>query len=60
MTEKGAEFRGGSLHDGCGGFDDSGEHLVLLLLVLQIKGQRGNRHCFDAFGGFDGSGGVGR
>ena len=34
----GVEFKGGSLHDGFGGFDGfggSGEHLTLLLLVLQ-------------------------
>ena len=38
MSEKGVEFKGGSLHDGSGGFDGfggSGEHLTLLLLVLQ-------------------------
>ena len=37
MTEKGVGFKGGSLHDGFGGFDGfggSGEHLALLLLVL--------------------------
>ena len=36
------EFKGGSLHDGFGGFDGfggSGEHLTLLLLVLQNTAQ---------------------
>ena len=54
MTEKRVEFKGGSLHDGFGGFDGfggSGEHLALLSLVLQNTGQRGN-----GFGGFDGFG----
>ena len=38
----GVEFKGGNLHDGFGGFDGfggSGEHLALLLLVLQNAGQ---------------------
>ena len=37
-----AQFTGGSLHDGCGGFDGfggSGKHLTLLLLLLQIQYQ---------------------
>ena len=36
--KRGVEFKGGSLHDGFGGFDGfggSGERLALLLLVLQ-------------------------
>ena len=33
--KKGVEFKGGSLHDGFGGFDGSGERLTLLLLILQ-------------------------
>ena len=36
--ERGVEFKGGSLHDGFGGFDGfggSGEHLTLRLLVLK-------------------------
>ena len=59
MTEKGGvEFKGGSLHDGFGGFDGSGEHLAPLSLVLENTGQkRGNR---DGFGGFGGYGGFGR
>ena len=35
MSEKGVEFKGGSLHDGFGGYDGfgaSGWHLALLLL----------------------------
>ena len=32
-------FKGGSLHDGFGGFDGSGERLAPLLLVLQIQCQ---------------------
>ena len=35
MSERGVEFKGGSLHDGFGGFDGfsgSGEHLALFLL----------------------------
>ena len=36
-SQRGVEFEGGSLHDGYGGFDGSGEHLALLLLVLQNK-----------------------
>ena len=38
----GVRFKGGSLHDGFGGFDGfggSGVHLTLLLLVLQNTGQ---------------------
>ena len=31
MSERGVEFKGGSLHDEFGGFDDSGVHLALLL-----------------------------
>ena len=46
MTEQGVEFKGGSLHDGFGG---SGEHLALLLLLLQNPGQRRNRDGFDGF-----------
>ena len=30
----------------------SGEHLALLLLVLQYTGQRSNRDGFDGFGGY--------
>ena len=40
--ERGVEFKGGSLHDGFGSFDGfggSGEHLTLLLLVLQNTAQ---------------------
>ena len=36
--KRGVGFKGGSLHDGFGGFDGFGgseEHLALLLLVLQ-------------------------
>ena len=36
------EFKGGSLHDGFGGFDGRGlsvEHVALLLLVLQNTAQ---------------------
>ena len=46
MTEKGVEFKGGSLHDGLGGFygfGGSGEHLALLLLVLQNTVPRDDR-----------------
>ena len=60
MTEKGVEFKGGSLHDGFGsvdGFGGSGEHLALLLLVLQDAAPRDDR---DGFGGFGGCGGFGR
>ena len=57
MTEKGVEFKGGSLHDSFGGSD---EHLALLELVLQNTGQRGSRDSFDGFGGFGGYGGFGR
>ena len=35
MSEKGVEFKGGSLHGGFDCFDCSGEHLTLLFLVLQ-------------------------
>ena len=38
--KRGDEFKEGSLHDGFGSFDGfagSGEHLTLLLLVLQIQ-----------------------
>ena len=55
-VEKGVEFKGGSLHDGFGGFAGSGEHLALLLLVLQSTAPRGNH---DGFGGFGGCGGFG-
>ena len=40
--KRGVGFKGGSLHDGFGGFDSfggSGEHLALLLLVLQNTAQ---------------------
>ena len=63
-TEKrGVEFKGGSLHDGFGGFDGFGgpaEHLALLSIVLQNTGPRSNRDGFDGFGGFSGCGGFGR
>ena len=42
----GLSLKGGSLHDGFGGFDGSGgsgEHLALVLLVLQNTGRTGNR-----------------
>ena len=45
ITEKGVGFKGGSLHDGFGGFDGfggSGKHLAqvaLLFLVLQNTAQ---------------------
>ena len=61
ITEKGVEFKGGSLHDGFGGFDgfgSSGEHLALLVFVLQNTAQSGNRGGFDGFGGFGGHGGL--
>ena len=48
--KRGIEFRGGSLHDGFGGFvgfGGSGEHLDLLLLVLQNTEQRGSGDGFD-------------
>ena len=51
--------RGGSLHDGFGvfnGFGICGEHLALLLLLLQNTGERGNRDWFDSFGGYGGFG----
>ena len=51
-----AEFKGGSLHDGFGGFDGfggSGEHLAVLLLVLQTPVPRGG------FGGCGVLGGCG-
>ena len=57
MTEKGGWVLGGSLHDGFDGFGGSGEHLALLLLVLQNTVPRGSR---DGFGGFGGCGGFGR
>ena len=44
----GLSLRGGSLHDGFGGF---GKHLALLLLVLQNTVPRGSRDGFDGFGG---------
>ena len=62
ITEKGGgglSLTGGGLHDGFGGFDGfggSGEHLALLLLVLQNAAQWGNRGGFDGFGGFSGQG----
>ena len=34
--KRGVEFKGGSLHDGFGGFGGSEKLLALLLLVLQI------------------------
>ena len=37
--KRGVEFNGGSLHDGFGGFDGSGEHPTLLVLVLQNTAQ---------------------
>ena len=40
VTEKGVEFKGGSLHDSFGafdGFDGAGEHLALLLRDLQTQ-----------------------
>ena len=40
MSEKGVEFKGGSLHDSFGG---SGEHLALIPLVLPNTQQKGNR-----------------
>ena len=36
---------------GCDGFDDSGEHLALVLLVLKNTVPRGNH---DGFGGYSG------
>ena len=58
--KRGVEFKGGSLHDGFGGFGGSGFHLALLLLVLQNTVPSGSRDCFDGFGGFGGCGGFGR
>ena len=55
--KRGVEFKGGSLHDGFGGFDGSGKLLALLLLVLQNTVPRGSR---DGFGGFGGCGDFGR
>ena len=58
---KGSWVKGGSLHDGFGGFDgfgSSGEHLTLRLLVLQNTAQWGNRGSLDCFGGFDSHGGF--
>ena len=52
----GLSLREGGLHDGFGGFGVSGEHLALLLLVLQNTVPRGIR---DGFGGFSGCGGFG-
>ena len=52
---RGVEFKGGSLHDGFGGFDGfggSGEHLALLLLVLQNTVRRGDCDGFGGCGGF--------
>ena len=61
MTEKrGLGFSGGSLHDGFDSFRGSGEHLALLLLVLQNTVPRDDRDGFDGFGGFGGCGGFGR
>ena len=61
MTEKGGGFKGGSLHDGFGGFDGfggSGKHLALLfLLVLQNTVPRDDH---NGFGGFGGCGGFSR
>ena len=57
--KRGVEFKGGSLHDGFGGFDGAGEHLALLLLDLENTAQWGNRGGFDGFGGFGGFGGHG-
>ena len=40
--KRGVEFKGGSLHDGFGGFEGfggSGEHVTLRLLVLQNTAQ---------------------
>ena len=45
-------FKGGSLHDGFGGFDGSGEQLALLLLALQNTVPRDDHDGFDGFGGF--------
>ena len=53
--KRGVEFKGGSLHDGFGGFDGFGgsaKHLALLLLLLQNTVPRGSRDGFDGFGGF--------
>ena len=52
MTERGVEFKGGSLHDGFGGFDGFGGSEALLSLALQNTGQRGNRDGFGGYGGF--------
>ena len=59
----GLSLKGGSLHDGFGGFDGVGgsgelprEHLALLLLVLQNTVPRDDRDGFDGFGGFGGCG----
>ena len=48
---------GGSLCDGFDGFGGSGEHLALLLLVLQNTVPRDESGGFDGFGGFGGCGG---
>ena len=58
--KRGVGLKGGSLHDGFGGFDGFGGsrlHLALLLLVLQNTVPRDG---FDGFGGFGGRGGFGR
>ena len=39
MTEKGVEFKGGSLHDGFDGFGGSGQHLQLPSFCLPYKTQ---------------------
>ena len=57
---RGVEFKGRSLHDGFGGFDGSGEHLALPLLVLQNTVPRDDHDGFDGFGGLGGCGGFGR
>ena len=41
-------------------FGGSGEHLALLLLVLQNTVPRDDRDGFDGFGGFGSCGGFGR
>ena len=54
VRNEGLRLRGGgSLHDGFGGFkgfNGSGKHLALLLLVLQDTAQRGNRDAFGCVG----------
>ena len=54
--KRGVEFKGGSLHDGFGGFDGSAKHLAPLLLLLQNTVPRGSCDGFDGFGGFGGHG----